>query len=324
MTSLSAQGNTGALRIDLDVSEEEIAKLFEPFVESFVEPGDDTWNEEISRRRRKIFKRYAKRRLLGWLPAQHRNEKVIVDEYTRAWQNYEYSRYILGRPLAKVTPWKWHRRRMFASDLGATRVRQVLLVRILEQLKPRSVLEVGCGNGINLLLLACRFPEISFTGVELTSAGHESAREFQKREALPEAICDYAPLSLADSTAFRRIEFLQGSATDLAFEDSAFDLVFTSLAIEQMERGRHDALSEIARVAGGHTLMIEPFRDVNTGFWPRLNVLGRNYFRGSIEELNGCGLRPVLMFDDFPQEMFLRVCAVLSEKESGVRAGVPR
>jgi hypothetical protein len=50
---------------------------------------------------------------------------------------------------------------------------------------------------------------------------------------------------------------------------------------------RDKALSEIARVAGRQTLMIEPFRDVNAGLWSRLNVRRRDYFRGSIAELRG-------------------------------------
>jgi hypothetical protein len=90
--------------------------------------------------------------------------------------------------------------------------------------------------------------------------------------------------------------------------------VITVLALEQMERVRAQALGEIARVAGRHTLMIEPFQDINTALWPRLNVLRRDYFRGRIADLGRCDLEPVLAFDDYPQETFLKTCAVLAEK----------
>jgi hypothetical protein len=43
-------------------------------------------------------------------------------------------------------------------------------------------------------------------------------------------------------------------------------------------------------------------------------VLRRNYFRGRIAELRGYGLEPGLALNDFPQESFLKVCAVISEK----------
>ncbi len=135
-------------------------------------------------------------------------------------------------------------------------------------------------------------------------------------------MAEFAPLPLADPSAFRRIEFHQGNAIRLPFEDGAFDLVYTVLALEQMEVVRAQALAEVARVAALHTLMIEPFRDVNQALWPRLNVLRRDYFRGRIDDLRQYGLDPVLALDDFPQEAFLKACAVLAERRvaSGLAA----
>ena len=72
-------------------------------------------------------------------------------------------------------------------------------------------------------------------------------------------------------------------------------------------------MAEFARVAGKHTLMIKPFRDVNNKWWQRANVIRRDYFRGRISDLTRYGLRPVLLTEDFPQEVFLKVCAVLSD-----------
>ncbi len=60
--------------------------------------------------------------------------------------------------------------------------------------------------------------------------------------------------------------------------------------------------------------MIEPFLDVNRGFWTRLNIYRRDYFRGSIDELRRFGLEPLLATADFPQEMFLKACMVVAEK----------
>jgi SAM-dependent methyltransferase len=300
----------------LGIATHEIARLFEPFVDRARTEQADAWHVEIARRKRKLLAQTAKRLLLPWRAAARRGEATVVSEYSDAWRAIDYGIYGLDAPQRNYTPWEWHGRRMFASDVGATRFRQLFLIRFIERLRPRRVLEVGCGNGINLILLAGRFPEIAFTGVELTEAGHRAARELQKESELPPALCDYAPLPLADTMAFRRIQFLQGNATCLPFEDGAFDLVITVLALEQMERVRAQALAEIARVAGRHTLMIEPFQDINNALWPRLNVLRRDYFRGRIADLGGCDLEPVLAFDDYPQEAFLKTCAVLAEKRS--------
>lgn len=298
----------------LGIAKHDIARLFEPFVDRARTEQADAWRVEIARRKRKLLTQTAKRLLLPWRAASRRGEATVMSEYSDAWRAIDYGIYGLGAPQRSYTPWEWQGRRMFASDVGATRFRQLFLIRFIERLRPRRVLEVGCGNGINLILLAGRFPEIAFTGVELTEAGHCAARELQKQSELPPALREYAPLPLADTTAFRRIQFLQGNATSLPFEDGTFDLVITVLALEQMERVRAQALREIARVAGGHTLMIEPFQDINTALWPRLNVLRRDYFRGRIADLGRCDLEPVLAFDDYPQEAFLKTCAVLAEK----------
>jgi SAM-dependent methyltransferase len=298
----------------LGISEEEILRLFEPFVDRAA--GTEAWRAEIGRRKRKFLKRTARRLLMPWRGESRRGEATVRGEYDKAWRSIDYGVYALGAPQRDYTPWQWGERRMFASDVGATRFRQLLLIRMIERVRPRSVLEVGCGNGINLILLAGRFPETRFAGIELTETGHEAARGLQAGGALPPGLADFAPLPLADPSAYQRIEFRQGNAVRLPFEDGAFDLVYTVLALEQMERVRSQALSEIARVAARNALMIEPFRDVNQALWPRLNVLRRDYFRGRINDLGRYGLEPVLALDDFPQEAFLKVCAVLSEKHA--------
>ena len=298
---------------ELGIRREECSNLFAPFVEQSFEETDPLWRAEIEKRQRKILRKYLRRVLLGWLPAYQRRTQDILEEYNKAWDASEYANYSLQAPLTRLSPWRDDDKCLFASDVGATRVRQLLLVRMIERLKPRSVLEVGCGNGINLMLLACRFPDIQFAGVELTAQGHRSATGMQQRAELPEHIQEYAPLPLQDPAAFRRIRFVQGSAEDLPFDEGQFDLVITILALEQMEQIRQRALSEIARVAGRYVFNIEPFRDVNDG-WAGRNVIRRNYFRGSIEEMRRYGLKPEMATRDFPQEAFLKACAVLSAK----------
>jgi SAM-dependent methyltransferase len=299
----------------LGITEEEILGLFEPFVDRAATACRGAWANEVARRKQNLLKHMASRFLLPWRREPGRREALVHDEYEKAWRSIDYGAYALGAPRRDHTPWEWRDRRMFASDVGAARFRQLLLCRVIERVRPRQVLEVGCGNGINLILLAGRFPAIRFAGIELTEAGHRAASSLQQADELPAGLSEYAPLPVADPAAFRRIDFHQGNATGLPFADGEFDLVITVLALEQMERVRQQALGEIARVARRRTLMIEPFRDVNSQFWPRLNVLRRDYFRGSIAELRSYGLQPVLALNDFPQESLLKICVVLSEKQ---------
>ena len=300
----------------LDLSPDEIREIFAPFVARQVGANDSEWQADISERKRGILRRYLKRVIMPWSAKGKRDEREVIREYSKAWKPGEYDNYRLGGDLPRLSPWVYRGERMYATDLGGTRFRQAMLIRFIEHVRPRNVLEVGCGNGINLLLLAGRFPDIEFTGIELTREGHEAAVEFQHHhEVLPESMQAFAPLPLKDTTAFKRIRFMQGNATELPFGDNEFDLVYSILALEQMERIRDRALSEFARVAGKHTLMIEPFRDVNNSGWQRAYVIRRDYFRGRIDELARYRLLPVVATDDFPQEYFLKAAAVLSEKQ---------
>ena len=74
------------------------------------------------------------------------------------------------------------------DGVAAARLRAPIFAAVLAELKPRTVLEVGCGNGINLLSLADAFPDVKFTGLDLTAEGIAAAKKLQEGEALPEAL----------------------------------------------------------------------------------------------------------------------------------------
>jgi SAM-dependent methyltransferase len=299
--------------VPLGLSRDDIMRTMAPFVHRRVEPGDHEWNVIVRRRKKNILRQYMRRLALGWLPRHQRRAASVIDEYTLLWRN-GFAAYDIGKRQARYRPWHWGDERLLASDFGGARFRQLMLVRLIDKLRPTSVLEVGCGLGIHLILLACRFPEIAFTGIELTAEGHAAARALQQHERLPEHLVQFAPEPLRDTSAFRRIDFRQGNAVELPFPDASFDLVYSILALEQMERVRTKALAEIARVTRRHYFGMEPFRDVNDSGWELLYVLGRDYLRGRISDLPRHGLRPEFACSDFPQERFLKACAVLAEK----------
>jgi SAM-dependent methyltransferase len=180
------------------------------------------------------------------------------------------------------------------------------------------VLEVGCGNGLNLLVLSCRFPDVGFAGVELTDGGVAVAHAVQRDAELPAVLQRFAPEPLRDPTAHRRVEIRQGSAARLPFADASVDLVYSSLALEQMEEVRARALDEMARVTARHTLMLEPFWDCNDSGLRRDYLLTRDHFRGRIDDLPAHGLEPILVTDDLPGEIWLQPCLVICRKRASV------
>ncbi|MEZ5860803.1 MAG: class I SAM-dependent methyltransferase [Geminicoccaceae bacterium] len=161
-------------------------RLFEPFTDRSA--GEVAWTRGPTAQVEAFSKNYLRRRLLGRLTGSERSEQVILDEYeilvrhrVRPLQPRPLPEddFILG--LAGTA--------FFATDVGGTRFRQLMLIRAIELTRPRSVRGIGCGNGINLILLACRFPEVSFTGLELTEAG-------QRATGIPGAPRDPAGLPL--------------------------------------------------------------------------------------------------------------------------------
>ena len=143
------------------------------------------------------------------------------------------------------------------------------------------------------------------------------ARAVQNETELPEVLQRFAPEPLRDVTAHRAIALHLGSAARLPFGDASFDLVYSSLALEQMEQVRGRAIDEMVRVSARHTLMLEPFWDCNDHGLRRDYLLTRDHFRGRIDDLPALGLEPILVTDDLPGEIWLQPCLVICRKRAG-------
>src|SRR5512134_2403355 len=91
----------------LGIGEEQIAELFEPFVDGRAGARPNAWSAEVSRRKRKILKRALKGSLLPWRPNSRRGEATVLGEYNKAWRAIDYTTYGLGAPQRDYTPWEW-------------------------------------------------------------------------------------------------------------------------------------------------------------------------------------------------------------------------
>ena len=92
----------------LGIAEEEILRLFEPFVDRAA--GADAWRAEVGRRKRKLLKRMARRLLMPWRSEGRRGEATVVGEYDKAWRAIDYGVYAVGAPQRDHTPWQWRER----------------------------------------------------------------------------------------------------------------------------------------------------------------------------------------------------------------------
>lgn len=299
----------------LGVDQAQLLAAMEPFVARHLTSTDPLWTAEVVRKSTKTKRQLRKKRWFGWLGrGKRRDQTRIREEYDGAWARKRLAPYEMEPRPSAGAAWQYGDEVMFATSAAGSRARLLVLMRTIAWLHPRSVLEVGCGNALNLLTLACRFPEMRFAGVELTEGGCAVGRAVQEEAELPGVLQRFAPESLADVRAHRRVELNVGSAGALPFADGAYDLVYSSLALEQMEQLRSQALGEMARVAARHTVMLEPFWDCNDRGLRRDYLLTRDHFRGRIDELPGYRLEPILVTDDLPGEIWLQPCLVVCRK----------
>ena len=95
--------------------------------------------------------------------------------------------------------------------------------------------------------------------------------------------------------------------------DNSVDVAFTVLALEQMERVRHRALAELARVARRYVVMIEPFADWNSEPHRRGYIARHDYFASTVDGLRAAGLVPVVATADMPNKLSFRAGIVVAE-----------
>lgn len=88
--------------------------------------------------------------------------------------------------------------------------RQLLLKKISAFQPIYSILEVGCGYGPNLYLLAQKFPNIALTGIDINSPSIQEGNKFLTKEKIS------------------NVKLSIGKVNELnKFQDKSFDIVFT-------------------------------------------------------------------------------------------------
>jgi SAM-dependent methyltransferase len=122
------------------------------------------------------------------------------------------------------------------------------LYEMVEQVRPRTVLDAGCGEGFVVSFLKERDPSLQLTGTDLNADAIQYAREH-----------------FSDTADFRI-----GDIYDLPFETDAFDLVICSEVLEHLDKPER-ALEELKRVSREHVLITVPLEP----YFQWLNNLGR-------------------------------------------------
>lgn len=126
------------------------------------------------------------------------------------------------------------------------------LYGLLGQARPRSVLEIGCGEGFVLDYLAKRQPEVAYTGADLSRAAVTMGRQITARG----------------------IAYTCAHGGQMPFPDRSFDLVLLSEVLEHIP-GPEQVLAEAIRLSRAYLLItvpLEPYFQALSDLLVWLNV----------------------------------------------------
>lgn len=289
---------------DFAVPDNQIDAVLKPHIREEYDTGDLAWREHEERAisKRQLGRRRWLRRILT-MGRNARNQADVRTGYETHWSQAESLEHYVSSLNDRTLAVHWRQRGMLVAPQVLRQTQMLYLMRAIEVLKPRTVLEVGFGNGNIILTLAARFPEVKFSGIELTESGVDIAQAVQKQAKLPVGLAENSPEKLLDLVAHQSAELRVGDAGALPFADRSIDLVYTRLALEQMEQIREVALKEICRVSARALWLLEPWRDYNQEDPGRAYIRRAGYFTGRVQDVEDIGFKVVQSTADIPQKI---------------------
>jgi 2-polyprenyl-3-methyl-5-hydroxy-6-metoxy-1,4-benzoquinol methylase len=180
-----------------------------------------------------------------------------------------------------------------ASPIARFLIRRFMrsLVDLAENAHPRSILDVGCGEGLIIRQLRVLWDRVDLHGLDVDGRLLKAAQDVA-----------------ADAT------YVTGSIYELPVADSCYDLVVCTEVLEHVEDAER-ALAEVVRVARSHCLLSVPnepwWRIANTMRGRYLTSLGNSpghinhWSRNSFISFVACFLDIVDIRQPFPWTMVL-------------------
>jgi tRNA G46 methylase TrmB len=232
-----------------------------------------------------------------------RKKRDIKDEYDLIWdkQNLEKQFKNLDSFFLSCS-YKEHITEDSNISTSTWWLNSIFLTIIEDQIKKgnfQNIIEIGSGNGFNLIYLANRFPDKNFSGFELTNKGVENSYASSKNKTIVENISKFVSLNNNSKISFplNNLTFTQKDITEGLDESFVIGntLVFTSLAMEQMEEVFPKAIKKILEIKADKYLFIEPLLEFQN-FFDKLNLKSKGYLYRSASEINKNNFSPSLFY----------------------------
>jgi protein-L-isoaspartate O-methyltransferase len=149
-----------------------------------------------------------------------------------------------------------------------------IIMDALEAVQAKSVMEYGCGEGINIAICSQlhkeTFPDLTWHGFEYSQGGTSRAQ------------------ALVEALGLSNVSVWNGDGTDTQLEDNFVDLAYSAHVLEQMPDHWDKMVSEMKRTAR-FVLLIEPFYE-NKSLAGKTHSRANNYFRAKLSDLTDMGM----------------------------------
>lgn len=296
----------------LDISCDEMLSLIAPYVKEVWDKNDPRAREAIRQRRNGLV-HLVLRNLVKQIKdgTRSRTGQMVGKFYEEAYSNRtfsgyavgtRYDTYLLGDKVVKLT------------GMGNYRAKSRAIERVFDIVKPQSVCEAGCGRMKNLAYFATKFPDVRFSGFDISHNAIDTSCSIQQLDTLDLRLPERPNLlSSEEMERVRRIKLFQADAANLdMIPDKAFDVTYTMSALEQMHSVLPEVLRELRRITRHYVVFCEPFRDVN-GILEKLYLWSDNYFRADVAFVERHGFRCINLLDCLPKKPTFKDAVLIAE-----------
>lgn len=282
---------------------DQVKQLIEPYIVEYLGSNIDS--------RRFLTKSYLKRIIPSIVSRIGRQRTVerVKEAYENTWNNEDFSDF--SSTNGRLGSGHYNGQKIRLLKTGPKRIHLFILSEMINALKPESVLEIGCGIGVNIAYLSRVFVNIEFSGLELSESGVDRAKDIIKSP--PSELINFYPSPVNQSCNFSRFPNLYcASAEQMPIPDNKYDFVYSVQALEQMNKIRSLVYQEIHRVASHYVCFLEAFREFNRGK-QALNIIKSGYFRGTVKELDEYGYEVMEIYDNLPNIEKMNVVCILAK-----------
>jgi len=276
------------------------------------------YTSEINQNFFNIYRSYyfiLKSRLLSYIKflfgIKKRSTKKTEIIYNKSWNKKDNKKWF--SPKENLTIHYHNQKKVLASSGLTQRIWQNIIIKKIMEIRPKNILEVGSGNGINSFLIASCFKNIKITGIDFSNNGIIKSNELLKTKKFDKNF--YQPLKFKfNKKKINNLNFMKMNAKNLKFTNGSFDFIFTILALEQMNGIHLQVIKEIKRCAKKHIILIEPFKNLNLKGLSYLHHKSNDYLNLNYKDLECANFKINEYQYKYPNKISLNVGMVHLKK----------